>query len=45
MLDWHPVKRVDLYTGVMFSEVAGGMASGYIHTQNTSFTSGVRVAF
>jgi predicted porin len=45
MLDWRPVKRVDLYTGVMFSEVAGGMASGYIHTQNTSFTSGVRVAF
>lgn len=45
MLDWRPVKRVDLYSGVMFSQVAGGMASGYIHTQNTSFTSGVRIAF
>jgi predicted porin len=45
MLDWRPVKRVDLYSGVMFSEVAGGMASGYIHTENTSFTSGVRIAF
>jgi predicted porin len=45
MLDWRPVKRIDLYTGVMFSQVAGGMASGYIHTENTSFTSGVRIAF
>ncbi len=45
LLDWRPVKRVDLYSGVMFSEVAGGMASGYIHTQNTSITSGVRVSF
>jgi predicted porin len=45
MLDWRPVKRVDVYGGVMFSEVAGGMASGFIHTNNTSFTTGVRVAF
>ena len=45
MLDWRPVKRVDVYGGVMFSEVAGGMASGYIHTNNTAFTTGVRVNF
>jgi predicted porin len=45
MLDWRPVKRVDLYTGVMFSKVAGGMASGFIKTENTAFTSGVRVNF
>jgi predicted porin len=45
MLDWRPVKRVDLYSGVMFSQVSGGMASGYIKTENTAFTSGVRVSF
>jgi predicted porin len=45
MLDWRPVKRVDVYGGVMFSQVSGGMASGYIHDNNTSFTTGVRVAF
>ncbi len=44
-LDWRPVKRVDLYTGVMYSEVAGGMANGFLHSNNTAFTSGVRVAF
>ena len=45
MLDWRPVKRVDLYAGVMYSEVAGGMANGFIHSNNTAYTSGVRVAF
>jgi predicted porin len=45
LLDWRPVKRVDLYTGVMFSRVEGGMASGYIHDSNASFTSGVRISF
>ena len=45
MLDWRPVKRVDIYGGVMFSKVEGGMASGYIHDDNTSFTTGVRVNF
>ena len=30
MLDWRPVKRVDIYGGVMFSQVAGGMANGFI---------------
>jgi hypothetical protein len=45
MLDWRPVKRVDLYTGVMFSQVTGGMANGFIHDENASFTSGVRISF
>ena len=45
MLDWRPVKRVDLYAGVMYSEVAGGMANGFIHSNNTAYTSGVRVGF
>jgi len=45
MLDWRPFKRVDLYGGVMYTKVAGGMASGYINTNNTAFTAGVRVGF
>ena len=44
-LDWRPVKRVDLYTGVMYSEVSGGIANGYIVNNNTAFTSGLRLAF
>lgn len=45
MLDWRPVKRVDVYGGVMYSDVAGGMASGYIKSGNTAYTGGVRVSF
>jgi hypothetical protein len=45
LLDWRPVKRVDVYGGVMYSQVTGGMASGYIKNANTSVTGGVRVNF
>jgi predicted porin len=45
LLDWRPVKRVDLYTGVMYSEVTGGLANGFIQNNNTAFTTGVRLAF
>ncbi len=45
MIDWRPVKRVDLYAGLMYSVVAGGMASGYINNNNTAFTAGVKLAF
>ena len=53
LIDWRPVKRVDLYAGVMYSAVYGGMANGYKHPDgttwtdpnNTAFTSGVRVNF
>ena len=44
-LDWRPVKRVALYTGVMYSEVSGGIANGFIESNNTAFTTGVRLAF
>ena len=52
MLDWRPVKRVDIYGGVMYSEVTGGFANAsnskgyaFAHTNNTTFTGGVRVSF
>jgi predicted porin len=44
-LDWRLLKRLDLYTGVMYSAVSGGLANGYIQNNNTAFTTGVRVAF
>jgi len=45
LLDWHLLKRLDLYTGVMYSEVTGGLANGFIQSNNTAYTTGVRVAF
>jgi predicted porin len=52
MLDWRPVKRVDIYGGVMYSEVTGGFANAsnskyyaFDHVNNTAFTGGVRVSF
>ncbi|HUO21263.1 MAG TPA: porin [Caulobacteraceae bacterium] len=44
-LDWRPLKRIDLYGGVMYSAVSGGLASGFIVNNNTAFTSGVRFSF
>jgi predicted porin len=44
-VDWRLLKRLDLYTGVMYSEVTGGFANGFIQSNNTAFTTGVRVAF
>jgi predicted porin len=52
MLDWRPVKRVDIYGGVMYSDVSGGFANysnsarlAIAHDSNTAFTAGVRVSF
>jgi predicted porin len=32
MLDWKPVKRVDIYAGVLVSNVYGGLANGFFST-------------
>ena len=45
MIDWRPVKRLDVYAGVMYTKVAGGMANGYIQNNNTAFTAGLKLAF
>jgi predicted porin len=34
LLDWKPVKRVDIYGGVLVSNVYGGLANGFFSTSN-----------
>jgi predicted porin len=45
MLDWRIVRRIELYTGVMYSAVTGGLANGFIVNTNAAFTTGVRIGF
>jgi predicted porin len=45
MIDYRPLKRVDLYAGVMVSNVYGGLANGFLATQNIAPTAGLRIKF
>ena len=45
MIDYHLTKRLDMYAGVMWSKVAGGLASGYLKFQNVGPTAGLRFQF
>ena len=45
IVDWRPVKRVDVYAGAMYSKVNGGLANGYFVNSNLAATGGVRVSF
>ena len=45
VIEYKPLKRLDIYAGVMLSNVFGGMASGYQQTQNIDPTVGLRVKF
>ncbi len=45
LIDYRPVKRVDLYAGVMISNVYGGLANGYQETQLIAPTAGLRIKF
>ena len=52
MVDYHPYKRFDVYAGVMYSEVSGGLANGFTkntggngYTSNIEPTAGVRISF
>ena len=45
LLDYRPIKRVDTYVGVEWSDFGGGLASGFPSTSNTAFTGGVRLTF
>jgi Gram-negative porin len=39
------LKRLDIYGGVMYSRVTGGLASGYLHANNVAPTVGLRMQF
>jgi len=45
LVDYLPVPRVNLYAGVLVSEVYGGVASGFQHTENIAPTVGTRFRF
>ena len=45
LLDYKPLARADLYGGVMITNVYGGLASGFIKTQNIDPTVGLRIRF
>jgi len=45
LADWRPVKRVDVYAGVMVSNVYGGLANGFLHAQNYDPAAGIRISF
>jgi predicted porin len=45
LIDYRPVKRVDLYAGLMLSNVYGGFANGFQATQNIAPTAGLRIKF
>ena len=45
MVDYRPLKRIDLYAGVALSNVYAGLANGFQATQNIDPTVGVRVKF
>ena len=45
LIDYRPVKRVDLYAGMMISNVYGGLANGFQAAQNIAPTAGLRVKF
>ena len=45
MIDFRPVKRLDVYAGVMYSLASGGIASGYIRSNNIDPTIGLRLSF
>jgi predicted porin len=45
MISYRPAKRVEAYGGFLWSQVTGGLASGYLYRTNFAPTIGVRVDF
>ena len=45
VLDYRIDKRFDIYGGAMFSDVAGGLANGYLNNSTIDPTVGVRFNF
>jgi predicted porin len=45
LADYRPIPRVSLYAGLLQSNVYGGVASGFLHTENFAPTAGLRIRF
>jgi predicted porin len=45
LVDYRPIPRVSLYGGLLVSSVYGGVASGFLHTENVAPTVGMRIRF
>ena len=45
LIEYKPVERIDVYGGVMISNVWGGLANGHLYTQNVDPTVGLRIRF
>ena len=45
LIDYRPVQGIDLYAGVMISNVYGGLANGYQVSQTINPTAGLRIKF
>ena len=45
LIDYRPVRRIDVYAGVALSNAYPGLANGYQQTQNIDPTLGVRIKF
>jgi predicted porin len=45
MIAYRPLKRLTVYGGVMYSQVNGGLASGFLNANNLDATIGLRLEF
>ena len=45
LIDYAFNKHFDIYAGVSFTEINGGLSSGFLQDNDTTFASGVRVKF
>jgi predicted porin len=45
VVDWQFAKKFDAYAGIMFSEVNGGLANGYLNRSTIDPTVGLRFRF
>jgi predicted porin len=45
VVDWQFAKKFDAYAGLMFSQVNGGLANGYLHPNTIDPTVGLRFRF
>jgi predicted porin len=45
VIDWQFAKKFDTYAGLMFSQVSGGLANGFLHRNTIDPTVGLRFRF